>query len=309
MKRILTIDGGGVLGVFPASFLASIEDHIEGKVHEYFDLIVGTSTGGIIALGLGMGFSGKEVLEMYKRFCPVVFGGWRIPLALKRFFRVKYGRYRLWGPLEGAFSQMRLGEAKVRLAIPALRALTAEPKLFTTAHHKDYTTDYKERVVTVAMATSAAPTYFESCYSRGGVPLIDGGLWANNPTYIGAVEAVHKLGWSKEDVRLLSLACNKTSIKLRDPMNGIPKWATRVSAVLTTAQSYNSMNIASFVIGAENVFRVEPDYSNDNFKLDSLEGMCEFESAGVDECSRRMPLLKETFFSERAEPFIPVYHL
>ena len=52
MKRILTIDGGGIKGVFPAAFLATVEDTIEGNVGDYFDLIVGTSTGGIIALGL-----------------------------------------------------------------------------------------------------------------------------------------------------------------------------------------------------------------------------------------------------------------
>ena len=52
--RILSIDGGGIKGVFPASFLSTIEDTINDKVSNYFDLIVGTSTGGIIALGIGM---------------------------------------------------------------------------------------------------------------------------------------------------------------------------------------------------------------------------------------------------------------
>jgi patatin-like phospholipase/acyl hydrolase len=54
MKRILAIDGGGIKGVFPASFLATVEDTIEDNIANYFDLIVGTSTGGIIALGLGL---------------------------------------------------------------------------------------------------------------------------------------------------------------------------------------------------------------------------------------------------------------
>jgi patatin-like phospholipase/acyl hydrolase len=54
MKRILAIDGGGIKGTFPASFLATVEDTIEDNIANYFDLIVGTSTGGIIALGLGL---------------------------------------------------------------------------------------------------------------------------------------------------------------------------------------------------------------------------------------------------------------
>ena len=58
-KRILAIDGGGIKGVFPASFLATVEDSIGDNVGNYFDLIVGTSTGGIIALGLGLGIIRK----------------------------------------------------------------------------------------------------------------------------------------------------------------------------------------------------------------------------------------------------------
>ncbi len=57
MRRILSIDGGGIKGVFPAAFLANIEQTVGRSVSDYFDLVVGTSTGGIIALGLGLGFS------------------------------------------------------------------------------------------------------------------------------------------------------------------------------------------------------------------------------------------------------------
>ena len=75
MKRILTIDGGGIKGVCPASFLATVDNSIEGNIADYFDLIVGTSTGGIIALGLGLGLSAKEILTFYEEFGPVIFGG------------------------------------------------------------------------------------------------------------------------------------------------------------------------------------------------------------------------------------------
>ena len=69
-KRILAIDGGGIKGVFPASFLATVEDSIGNNVARYFDLIVGTSTGGIIALGLGLGLSAKEILAFYEESGP-----------------------------------------------------------------------------------------------------------------------------------------------------------------------------------------------------------------------------------------------
>src|SRR5579862_8970222 len=73
MRRVLTIDGGGIKGVFPASFLATVEDSVGAKAGDYFDLIVGTSTGGIIALGLGLGFSATDLLAFYESLGPRVF--------------------------------------------------------------------------------------------------------------------------------------------------------------------------------------------------------------------------------------------
>ena len=65
MYKILSIDGGGIKGIAPASLLANIEERTNKKIIDYFDLIVGTSTGGIIALGLGLGFTAREILSLY----------------------------------------------------------------------------------------------------------------------------------------------------------------------------------------------------------------------------------------------------
>jgi patatin-like phospholipase/acyl hydrolase len=66
MKRILSIDGGGIRGTFPAAFLASLEADLDRPIGEYFDLIAGTSTGGIIAIGLAMGLPAKDILALYE---------------------------------------------------------------------------------------------------------------------------------------------------------------------------------------------------------------------------------------------------
>lgn len=75
VRRILSIDGGGVLGTFPASFLAELEEKIDKPIGSYFDLIVGTSTGGIIAIALGLGHKASEILELYEQHGPRIFGG------------------------------------------------------------------------------------------------------------------------------------------------------------------------------------------------------------------------------------------
>src|SRR3546814_11307219 len=82
--RVLTIDGGGIKGVFAASFLAEIADTLGGKLSDHFDLLSGTSTGGLIALGLGLGLSAREVLASYENDEPATFK--KTALSLPRQF-------------------------------------------------------------------------------------------------------------------------------------------------------------------------------------------------------------------------------
>ncbi|MET0706480.1 MAG: patatin-like phospholipase family protein [Tardiphaga sp.] len=70
---ILSLDGGGIRGVFPAAFLARLEEYLEHQIGRYFDLIAGTSTGGIIAIGLGLGLSAGEIFKLYVEQGPLIF--------------------------------------------------------------------------------------------------------------------------------------------------------------------------------------------------------------------------------------------
>src|SRR5438034_3754911 len=114
MKRILAIDGGGIKGVFPASFLSVIEDSIGDNVADYFDLIVGTSTGGIIALGLGLGFSSAKILEFYEELGPAIFKGHHLIRWIRHIGVAKYSPKPLREALEQQFGARRLGESKTR---------------------------------------------------------------------------------------------------------------------------------------------------------------------------------------------------
>src|SRR4051794_26793503 len=74
VKRILSIDGGGIRGAMPVAFLARVEEITGKNIVEHFDLIVGTSTGGIIAVGLGLGLSAADILSFYREWGPGIFG-------------------------------------------------------------------------------------------------------------------------------------------------------------------------------------------------------------------------------------------
>jgi predicted acylesterase/phospholipase RssA len=86
---VLSIDGGGVRGIFAAAVLASLERDTGTRITDHFDLVVGTSTGGIIALGLGAGMSPEEILALYLGNANSIFPAWRRsilarPLSLVR---------------------------------------------------------------------------------------------------------------------------------------------------------------------------------------------------------------------------------
>jgi len=311
MFKILSIDGGGIKGVFPASFLSTIEETIDKKITDYFDLIVGTSTGGIIALGLGMGFSAQELLEFYQDLGPQVFKGNKWLRILRGIGVSKYSNLPLRRALEGKFVERKLGESRNRLVIPSLNLETGEVHVYKTAHHKRFQRDYKELAVNVALATSAAPTYFPTHRSASGVPLVDGGLWANNPMGLSVVEAVGVLGWPREELKILSIGCTNEPINIRLARNismGKTYWGFKVVNLFMSAQSSSSLGTAQLLAGHENVVRISPIVANHKFGLDVIKEIESLKGLGNSEARKALSNV-EVFFVEKAEPFIPIYKL
>lgn len=122
--RILSIDGGGIKGVFPAAFLAELERSTSTPIHRYFDLIAGTSTGGIIALALGLGLPAADIVRFYKEQGPAIFSRPRRPWT--RIFRPKYASSTLRCSLASVFGDATLGDSKVRLIVPSFSADNGE---------------------------------------------------------------------------------------------------------------------------------------------------------------------------------------
>ncbi|MGW4533763.1 CBASS cGAMP-activated phospholipase [Nocardia sp. NPDC004340] len=308
-KKILCIDGGGIKGVFPAAFLADVEEKLDRPIVDYFDLIVGTSTGGIIALGLGLGLSVKEILGFYEQRGPEIFRGNRSVGLVRWLGAAKYNPKPLIAALEDVFGDRVLGESKTRLVIPSLDLETGQVHVKKTAHHPRFERDYLERAVDVALATAAAPTYFPTHRSQAGVPLIDGGMWANNPMGTAAVEALGVLDWSKGDVRLLSVGCTDSPLNAganRKSRLGLNYWATRLVSVMMAGQSSGSIGAAMLLLGHDNVKRISPIVNNGRFKLDRTSDIEALRALGASEARTQLPLIREMFFTQAAEPFVPL---
>ena len=181
--RILSIDGGGIKGIFPAAILTCLEDTcLDGQpIGDYFDLIAGTSTGGIIALGLGAGLAARSLLDLYVDEGHRVFPpkqrqkGRRL---FRRLSRNRYDRTALDELLHQTLGTRTLRESKYRLLIPATEAKHGDPAVYKTPHHPGYFLDGDKPMAEVAAATSAAPTYLKPVV-QDGYTLLDG---ASGPT-------------------------------------------------------------------------------------------------------------------------------
>src|SRR5258708_2706294 len=308
MRKILSIDGGGIKGVVPAAFLAQLEETLGESITHFFDLIVGTSTGCIIALGLGLGLSAADILHFYEHLGPTVFAGSRLGRGLRRIGFAKYHAQPLRRALEATFGEKTLGESHTRLVIPSLNLETGEVHIYKTAHHPRFEVDYKESAVEVALATAAAPTYFPTHRSAKGIPFIDGGMWANNPTGLAVVEAIGVLDWPRDAIRVLSLGCVTEPLHVglaRSLPLGLGYWAMKVTDVFLTAQSFSSLGTAYVLIGHEHVVRISPSIGRVRFSLDSVKEIPSLRVLGASEARKALPRIREMFCQTRVEPFVP----
>ncbi len=232
--RILSIDGGGIRGIVPALVLAEIENRAGGPIAGMFDLIAGTSTGGILALGLtkpdGAGkpaFSAAELVKLYEQKGQEIFSRsvWHRIRAMGNMAEEKYPSDGIEGVLGDYFGATRLKEALTEVLVMAYEIERRIPFLFRSARaRKDAAYDFAMK--DVARATSAAPTYFEPLQlppkAKGDYwALIDGGVYANNPAMCAYVDA--RTAWpDADDILLVSLGTGVLTRRL--PFNEVTGW-------------------------------------------------------------------------------------
>jgi len=311
LRRILTIDGGGIKGVFPAAFLAEIEDWLGEPIYHYFDLIAGTSTGGIIAMGLALGQTAGEMLQLYKEDGPTIFPARKVTSSLRRIIRAKYSLEPLRASLRKNYGERRIGHCRQRLLVPALDLADERVYIYKTAHHPSLMRDYKVPAIDVALATVAAPTYFPIHLSDEGA-YVDGSLWARNPLALAVVEAIGVLEWRREDIRVLSLGCTSRHLDVaweKRASFGASYWGARIADVFMKAQSSAAIAMAHTLIGSHSVFRISPDTTAQGFTLDGVRYIPELEALGRNEAQRVVDDLGEMFFAAPAAPFTPCHAL
>lgn len=274
--QVLSLDGGGILGIFTAALLAGLEQDLGRPVLSHFDLVVGTSTGGIIAAGLGAGMAAEEIADLYVTEMKTIFPGPRRLRPARQLFRPKYRPNGLEALLRQVFGNKILGESRVPLVIPSFDLGENRVYLFKTPHHERLRRDWKVPFWQVAMATSAAPTFFPAfCLPGDHVRLVDGGVWANNPAVVGVAEAVSMFGQPLDTIRVLSLGttADPRARKRRLDNGGLLQWirSPNVVNVLLTGQSVGAFTQVQHLLGPGNAHRLDPQAPAGLARLDAAD--------------------------------------
>lgn len=199
--RILSLSGGGVRGIFQATFLRRLEQQIGAPLKQAFDLIAGTSTGSIVGMSIALGIPLESVTDFYKSKASAVF-------KARRFGRVRPGSLYPQSVLRQYLNEV-MGDKSIREAHPIIVAASGldrfEHRVFSNLRELG-TNDLDLKVVDVVLASAAAPTFFAPVQPAGEErSYVDGGVWANSPSLLAVLVAHSLLSIPLDDICLLSI--------------------------------------------------------------------------------------------------------
>ena len=262
---ILSIDGGGFRGLFAAHLLKRMEEEWQLNWRSRFRLMAGTSTGAILAAGLACGKSAMQLADFYETHGKAIFTPrLRSRLDLLKLFTSRYPNNKLQRLLEKILGNMTLGQVEIPLILPAVDIGNGCVHVFKSKYHGDFVRDPGVRVSDAVLASCSAPTYFDPVVVAEKYQLVDGGLWANNPSLIAAIDAHCRLKVPLEKMRVLSIGTGKSKVfyprsqsKWKDRLLGswqgwglLTRWQrSKFIDLIFNLQSANAHNMLCLLMG------------------------------------------------------------
>jgi len=261
--RILTIDGGGARGIYPAHILKRIKEELGINYSEYFDIIAGTSTGSIIAAALALEIPIDKICEMYEDLPDQIFK--RKSFNIRGLFRSRYSNKNLVKILDKTFQNYKMKETKTNLIIPSTDLANSSVYVHKTPYKPEFVRDGDTLVKDAVLSSCSAPTYFDSVKMKNGKKeeylLSDGGVWANNPSMIAFIEAINpnRLNFKMNEVKILSLGTgiSKRGYKFSKRNWGLISWGTKLVDMILGIQSQVPHNMLSLILPEENYLRID----------------------------------------------------
>jgi patatin-like phospholipase/acyl hydrolase len=290
--KILSIDGGGIKGLYSAAILGSIESKTGKNIADYFDMICGTSTGGLIAIGLANGMSALSLVDLYMNKGSEIF-----PTSNNRFVRSFQNSYKtikqifftnkhsvkpLKRILEDLFGDKTMNDASNLLCIPSFNLTNGQPKVFKkSGSQTEHFVDNTIKLVDIALATAAAPSYYP-VHEHNNFLYTDGGVWANNPSLCGLLEAIdYYVGEGKEfdDFSILSISSITNPngwISTSNKSKSIIGWKEKMFQTALDGQSYFTdyflLKIVPKINPKGNYFRIKsPELSRAQMNIITMD--------------------------------------
>ena len=274
--KVLSIDGGGIRGIIPAMILAKIEKDTGKPTAENFNLIAGTSTGGILALGLSKKgnngrpeYEAKELVNIYENRGSEIFDRsfWKGVSSVYSFLDEKYSHEGLEKVLDDYFGEEPLKDALTKTLISCYD-ISARKPLFLKSWKKNHGS---VKMKDAARATSSAPTYFEPtqiCIESEMRTLIDGGVFINTPVVSAYAEAKrilldkkNKKSRNVSNIFVLSLGTGKRTreIKYQDAKDwGKAEWLSPVLSCIFDGVSDAAHYQMDKFLGTDNYIHLQP---------------------------------------------------
>jgi uncharacterized protein len=223
--KVLALSGGGYLGLYTAMVLAALEQRAGVPLGQRFDLIAGTSVGGILAAAVALEVPLQEIVALFREqgtkvFSPRALPGGPVTRLLDMSRSVmgpKYSGVALRDALRQRLGERRMAEVPHALVLPAVNVTRSLTKVFKTPHAPGSRGDEEVAVLDAVMATCAAPAYFPAV-PIGGQLFADGGLFAVAPDLVALHEAEHFMGVKLARVSMLSIG---TATKGYSPAEGV----------------------------------------------------------------------------------------
>ncbi|EKK00115.1 patatin-related protein [Rhodopirellula baltica SH28] len=339
MFKILSLDGGGIRGAFTAAVLAEIENRLQRPIGDYFDLVAGTSTGGLIAAAVATGVSASTIVDFYKEKGPEVFTprptykpkkiGRKVGMPVARFaakkavgvqlddvLQTKYEAGPLRSAVEGVFGQQLMGDiTRCRLVVPAVDVTAGRTIVLKTPHIPGMTRDRHYKVADILMATTAAPTFFPHATLGENGAVVDGGLWANNPSLVAYTEAMKIREcacravdpiFDSADVHILSIGTGEPRYSLVPPADnaGIGWWGPQVFDVASISQSQGVNFQLNYLLG-ERYSRINFELPDASWTLDSLQHLPALLHQGRTVAHDNLTRVFDVFFANSTASFVP----
>ncbi len=298
--KILSIDGGGIRGVFPAHILKSLSERLGVDVNNYFDMIAGTSTGAIIASAIACNKLPEKIIQLYRENGKRIFASKNIllPKFIKPAFISLYDNNGLIETLKEEFGDIKLGDIKTPLLLPATDIGNGSVHVLKSGYSDEFTRDKEVFVYEAIAASCSAPIYFDPLRVKEYL-LADGGVWANNPSLAAVIDAKKRLDIQFDDIKIFSLGTGHSKIAYGVSSDNYWGFLTGLKGkefinFILSLQAETTNNYLQLMLKKEQILRI--DFESDKpLPLDDLSQIDDLISRADREFTHRTEKIKKFF--------------